>query len=149
MFLALYEILDMNKDLHRYDNLIDNARPAAKNPMDSMKRAAQFAPFAALTGYDDQISETARITADEIYLDESEIAVIDRQLQYINEHLDERKEVEITYYVSDQEMHHGSAKSGGAYISKKGVVKKIDAYEGVIIFTDGDRVAIKSVVQLS
>lgn len=135
----------MQKDIHRYDNLIDNKRPAARNPMDETKRAAQFAPFAALTGYEDQVNESARITDAEIYLDENEREIIDYRLQYLQEHITEQPEVEVTYYVADQVLHRKSVKTGGAYLTKKGNIKKIDLYGRNIIFTDGDSVAIDSI----
>ena len=139
----------MQKDQHRYDNLLDNPRPIARTPMDSIKRAAQFAPFAALTGYEDQISETARITDAEVFLDENERDIIDYQLQYLQENLTKQPTVEITYFVPDSEDHKGSTKSGGKHVTKKGVVKKIDLYERCVIFTDADRVPIEAILALN
>jgi len=138
----------MYKDPHRYDNLIDNPRPLARTPMDSIKRAAQFAPFAALTGYEDQISETSRITDAEIFLDENEKDIIDYRLQLLQGRLLEQPTVEITYFVADRELHRGSQKTGGKYLVKKGIVKKIDAYEMVVIFIDGERIPIDSIVKI-
>ncbi len=139
----------MVKGPHRYDNLIDNQRPIPRKPMDAIKRAAQFAPFAALTGYDDQISETARITDKEIYLDEDEKRIIDYRLQYIHEHVNEQPVIEVTYYVSDKELHRDSVKSGGKYLTHTGNVKKIDSYEGCIIFTDKTRIPINAIIELT
>lgn len=139
----------MQKDLHRYDNLIDNQRPLARKPMDSAKRAAQFAPFAALTGYEDQISESARITDAEIFLDENEREIIDYNLQYLQEHLQEQPVVGITYFVPDSVSHRGSFKAGGEYVTKQGIVKKIDMYERSIIFYDGDKISIDAVTAVN
>ena len=72
--------------MHRYDNLVDHPRPVPKLPMDRMKRAAQFAPFAALTGFDDKIKETSRLTDREISLDENEWEDLQYQLEYLQEH---------------------------------------------------------------
>lgn len=135
----------MQKDMHRYDNLIHNKRPVTKKPMDAEKRAAQFAPFAALTGFDDRIDETARLTDAEKFLDENEKDKIDLYLQYIQEHLSERLMVEITYYVADKVLHKDSDKTGGQYLTKKGIVKKIDTYEMCVVFEDGERISIEAI----
>ena len=80
-------------------------------------RAAQFSPFAALTGYDAAVQETARLTDRRIELDEGEKAAIDQRLTLVQERLPEPTEVTITYFVPDKK------KAGGAYVSVTGTVK--------------------------
>lgn len=138
----------MYRDPHRYDNLIHNRRPVCSNPMESIKRAAQFAPFAALTGYDDQIAEAARITDARMILDEDEMARIDNKLQYIREHAEDKPEIEVSYFVEDAATHRGSDKDGGQYVTKRGTVRKLDEYERVIFFMDGERVYIDNIVMM-
>lgn len=133
---------------HRYDNLIGNRRPLAAQPMDAINRAAQFAPFAALVGYDDQIKETARTTDAEIFLDEAEISILDRQLQYLRSRLSDRPTVEITYFVPDAESHRGSNKNGGAYKTHEGIVKRIDLYERKILFFDTHTIPIDRIINI-
>lgn len=106
-------------------------------------RAAQFSPFAALTGYEATVQETARLTDRRIELDEGEKAAIDRRLTLVQERLPEPTEVTITYFVPDKK------KAGGAYISVTGTVKKIDDYERMMILNDGTIIQIDDILQLS
>ena len=98
---------------HRYDDIINlpHHQSATRPHMSNYDRAAQFAPFAALTGYDDAVKETARLTDRRIELDEGEKAAIDQRLLLVQERLPEPTEVTITYFVSDKR------KAGGAYVS--------------------------------
>lgn len=105
-------------------------------------RAAQFAPFAALTGHAAAIAETARLTDEKIELDEYEAAVLDAQLQMIREHSSEHPTVTITYFRPDDK------KSGGAYLVKTGAVKKIDEYERKLLFADNEAVPIVDIVEI-
>lgn len=102
-------------------------------------RAAQFAPFAALTGYGAAVDETARLTDDMIVLDENAKAMLDGKLQIIAEHIAEHPEITVTYFEPDQK------KSGGAYRSVTGQVKEIDEYERVIKLCDGVKIPIRQI----
>ena len=102
-------------------------------------RAAQFAPFAALTGYGAAVDETARLTDDMIVLDENAKAMLDGKLQIIAEHLNDLPEVTFTYFEPDKK------KSGGAYRSVTGRVKEIDEYERVIKLCDGVKIPIRQI----
>ena len=102
-------------------------------------RAAQFAPFAALTGYGEAVDETARLTDDMIVLDENAKAMLDGKLQIIAEHIGGHPEVTITYFEPDKK------KSGGAYISVTGRVKEIDEYERVVKLCDGVKIPIEQI----
>ena len=102
-------------------------------------RAAQFAPFAALTGYGAAVDETARLTDDMIMLDENAKAMLDGKLQIIAEHIGDHPEVTITYFEPDKK------KSGGAYISVTGRVKEIDEYERIVRLCDGMKIPIEQI----
>lgn len=133
-----------DKDEHRYDDIIDLPHHVSKKhpQMPLLDRAAQFAPFAALTGHEDAIRETARLTEDEILLDESSKELLDERLQYLLEHLTERPEVTVTYFMPDER------KSGGAYVTVTGVVKKVDEYRGRIALEDGREIDFAYIVEL-
>lgn len=93
-------------------------------------RAAQFSPFAALTGHEDAIRETGRLTEDFREPEEDSRELLDNRLRFLQENLSGCPEVEVTYFQPD------SQKSGGAYVTFRGRVKKIDVYSGRMIFTD-------------
>ena len=99
--------------------------------MSMTERAAQFGAFRALTGYEDEIAETARSTDEKIELDEYAKAEINAKLQYINDHIDDGQEITVTYFVPDER------KSGGAYVMKTGVVSKLREYERQLVFEGG------------
>lgn len=133
-----------DKDEHRYDDIIDLPHHVSKKypQMPLLDRAAQFAPFAALTGHEDAIRETARLTEDETELDENSKELLDERLQYLQEHLQERPEVTVTYFKPDER------KSGGAYVTVTGVVKKVDEYGRYLVFSDGEKVPMETVIEI-
>ena len=114
-----------------YSDIIDRERPVSEKhpPMDRMMRAAQFAPFAALTGHDDAVRETARLTEEEIELDEYEVAELNRKLQWLAEHKD--TEVSVVHFVKD------AKKEGGAYVKDTGILKKIDEHTHTLVLVCG------------
>ena len=122
-----------------YDDIIDLPRPKSKHePMPMSDRAAQFSPFAALTGYGDAIDETARLTDARIELSDEERAELDYKQQYLAT-LD-APTVTVTYFVPDER------KSGGAYVTHTGALKRIDEVERAMVFADGTRVDMDEVV---
>lgn len=124
--------------MSEYDDIIDLPRPKSKHePMPMSDRAAQFSPFAALTGYGDAIDETARLTDHRIELSEEERAELDYKQQYLAT-LDSPT-VTVTYFVPD------SRKSGGAYVTHTGTLKRIDEVERMMVFADGTRVEMDEV----
>ena len=112
-------------------------------PMSRLDRAAQFSPFAALTGYEAAVEETARLTDRRIELDEGEKEAIDQRLTLVQERLPVPTEVTITYFMPDKK------KVGGAYVSVSGTVKKIDDYERVVILRDGMSIPIDEILHIS
>ena len=129
----------------KYDDIIDLPHPTSQNHprMSLHDRAAQFSPFAALTGHHAAIAETGRLTDRRIELDESEIARVDAELQHLQELLPERPTVSITYFVPDER------KAGGAYQMIHGTVKRIDAVNGVLLLTDQRTIPITDIFDVS
>lgn len=116
-----------------YADIMHLSRPVSTQhlPMSMHDRAAQFSPFAALTGYDAAIQETARLTDRQTELTESSKEALDEKIRAIKENLGLLPEVCVTYFEPDLQ------KAGGSYQRITGRVKKIDDYEKAIIFEDG------------
>ena len=108
-----------------------------------MDRAARFAPFAAITGYEEMVLEEARVTEERIDLDEGALSLLNEKLNMIQEFLDEEPEVTITYFEPDKK------KAGGAYVSITGTVKRIDENEHLVIMTDGKKIKIEEIYGLA
>ena len=123
---------------HKYDDILHLSRPVmpGRAPMTMADRAAQFSPFAALTGYDAVIAETGRLTDTQIELDEGGKALLDEKLQTIREHLEEHPAVKLTVFCPD------SRKSGGAYETVTGNVKKIDPVARILVLTGGEVIPV-------
>ena len=114
-----------------------------KHPQPTMMdRAARFAPFAAITGYEEMVLEEARITEERIDLDEGTLSILNEKLNMMQEFIDEEPEIKITYFEPDKK------KSGGAYIDITGTVKRIDEYECLVIMTDGKKIRIEDIYSL-
>ena len=144
---------------HRYDDMLSLPHPVSrKHPqMSRGNRAAQFAPFAALTGYDAEVAEAGRRTDRRIELSECEKTILDECLQVIQKWLDQRPgkwnssgassefsmpEVAITHFVPDER------KEGGAYAIAKGQVRKIDLCEQAVVMADGLRISIPDIIAI-
>lgn len=136
--------MNKNSEVHRYDDIIHLPHhvSAAHPPMPAADRAAQFSPFAALTGHDAAIKETARLTNELAELDESAKAALDHKLRIVQGRLAEQPEITVTYFRPD---HH---KSGGSYITVTGKVKKIDVYGHILVMTDGLRIPIDVIYEI-
>lgn len=127
-----------------YDDIINLHRPISKHPQMSLyQRSAQFAPFAALTGYEGQVKETARLTDRRIELDEEMKLILDMKIQIINEMLSNKPEIEVTYFIPD------GRKDGGRYETIINNVKKVDNYNEQIIMKNGLRIDIKEIIEIT
>ena len=112
--------------MSKYDDIINLKRPASRRiPMSITNRAAQFAPFSALTGYDEAIKETSRITSEKHELSDGKIEIINNKLNEIKN--SGIKRVKITYFVKDK------SKSGGEYVTEEVDIKKIDIYNEKLV----------------
>ena len=128
----------------KYDEIMGLPHHVSKTrpQMPMSDRAAQFAPFAALTGYDAAIKETGRLTDERIELDVEALSALDMKYQLLMEALDETPEVTITYFQPDER------KAGGKYVSAVGTVKKIDDFERRITMRDGTRIPMDDVLSI-
>lgn len=130
------------KDEHRYDDIINlpHHQSTERAHMSLHDRAAQFAPFAALSGHEEAIEETARLTDEKIILDESAIEKINEKLYKISQNLSEKWNVTITYFRPD------ALKKGGAYLTDVGSIKKIDEIEKIVIMDSGMKIKMEQIV---
>lgn len=127
---------------NNYEDIINLSRPISqRKPMNIESRAAQFAPFSALVGYDEQVKEVSRITSNKIILDEEKQNNINYKLKKISNNLN-KVNVKITYFEEDKK------KSGGKYIDIVGIIKKIDTYNNVIVFNNNISINIKSIIDI-
>ncbi len=127
-----------------YDDIIDLSRPVSKKhkPMDKEMRAVQFAPFAALVGYDKEIEETARYTDKKIELNEDEKAELDEKVGLLSGIMFDKPEITVVYFVKDKK------KDGGVYLKKTGQIKKIDYMKKQLVFSDGVPISTDDVLSI-
>ncbi len=130
--------------MSKYDDIINLPHPVSKKHtrMPLRDRAAQFAPFAALTGHEAAINETVRQTDERISLSEDVIDEINHRLNIIAKTIDAPKKVSIVYFVPDDR------KKGGIYEEHEGAVKQIDEYKKVLIMTDDTKIPIEQIVDI-
>lgn len=128
----------------RYDDIIDLPHhvSATRPHMPMSDRAAQFQPFRAITGYEDAVRETARLTDERVELTEDEKALLDARLQKLADEIGSQPRVALTYFQPDKK------KTGGAYVSVTGQLKKIDDYEGAVVLTGEKRILIEDIVDI-
>ena len=126
---------------NRYDDIINlpHPEPTIRPRMAMENRAAQFSPFAALTGYDDATREEARLVDIKQELSEDMKDMLDAKLAIIEQHIKEQPEISVTYFQPDEK------KTGGRYTTVSGNVKKLDGVEHVIIMADGTKIPIGDV----
>lgn len=127
-----------------YDDIINLPHHVSRTrqQMPRQNRAAQFAPFAALTGYDLAIHETARLVDARIELGEDARAALDLKLQILKAEIAEYPEVVITHFLPDER------KEGGMYVTAAGTLKKIADHEHVIVFMDGKKISMDDVLEI-
>lgn len=127
-----------------YDDIINLPHHvSAKHPqMTISDRAAQFSPFAALTGYESVIRETARLTNQRMELDEYAKAELNEKLRIVQEQIAHHPEISVTYFVPDER------KSGGEYVTVNGKVKKIEEYSHTMIFDNGTEIPLDEIIEI-
>lgn len=128
----------------KYDDIINLERPASKkHPRMSMhNRAAQFSPFAALSGHDSAIAETARITGKKIMLTDEEKSIISEKLNVLTEEGMSQYNVRIKYFLPD------TRKEGGRYVMKESRIAKIDEIHRTVKLGDGDIIDIENIYDI-
>ena len=127
-----------------YDDILHLPHPTSmRHPrMPWRSRAAQFAPFAALTGHQAAVDETARLTETRPELDETVKAAVNERLQFAQAHRDERPVLTFVYFVPDP------VKSGGAYVTVSGVLKRLDDCARLIILRDGTHIPADDILEV-
>ena len=131
-------------DINKYSDIINLTHHISKKhkQMSLYERSAQFAPFAALTGFEGVISETGRLTDSKIDIDEEMKEIINRKLQIVKDRIKNRAKVTITFFVPDLR------KDGGSYKDITGIIKRIDDFKNIIIFEDGKKIEIANIVDI-
>ena len=130
--------------MNSYDDIIYCTRPVCphRSSMSAHDRAAQFSPFAALTGYDEAVAETARLTDDMVQLTEDMAQRLNSAMYLLEERLPERPLVTVRYFIRDKK------KSGGSYAMKTGCVRLVDTVNRLLVFTDKSVLAIDDICDL-
>ena len=129
----------------RYDDIIDLPHhvSATRPRMSMTDRAAQFQPFRALTGYEDAVKETARLTDERIELTDEAKALLDAELQKLADDIAHHPQITVTYFQPDKK------KAGGAYVAAAGRLKRIDDVEGALILMSGERIHVEDILEIS
>ena len=130
--------------MDKYDDIINlpHYEPKYHPRMSKYKRSAQFAPFAALVGYDEQVQECSRLTDKRLEIDDELKEKINNKLNKINELIKNNPEVEITYFIPDEK------KDGGKYITEIGNVKRIDYINRFIKLTDNKKIILDDLIDI-
>ena len=128
-----------------YEDIINHPHHVSKShpQMPMADRAAQFSPFAALTGYDAAIQETGRLTEERITLDEEVQAVLNRKQFLLNAHISDKPEITVTYFVPDER------KSGGAYVTVTGNLKHMNEAERLLYLTNGQKIRLDDIADIN
>lgn len=130
---------DEYKDIFERPHHVSSKHPQ----MSWLNRAAQFSPFAALTGYGESIEEAARVTDDQLELGEDDLAVINERLRYLHDNIEGKQEVEIIYF------RHDDRKSGGEYIQYHGLVSKVRIFECELVTASGLEIPFSDIYSIS
>lgn len=117
-------------------------QPTGRKRLPPEDRAVQFAPFAALTGYNGVIGEAGRVTQGQVFLTEESLLAINETLNDLQEHLNQQPKVKMTVFYDDEK------KEGGSFRQVEGNVKKIDLYEGALLLVDGQKVLFSQIVEI-
>ncbi len=130
--------------MSKYDDIINEKRPGLINrkPASRESRAAQFGAFRALTGYEDAVIETGRVTEDKLNLSDSMIEILNGKFMLIKEFIDEKPVISVTYFKPDDK------KSGGEYLTAAGSLIKIDEYERKLIFSDKTEIPVNMIADI-
>ena len=127
-----------------YEDIVNLPRPVSKkHPQPTMaERGARFAPFAAITDYEEMVLEEARETEERIVLDENALSLLNEKLNILQEFPDKAPKIKVTYFVPDKK------KSGGAYVTVKGTAGRLDPYKRLLIMSDEKKIPIENIYEL-
>ncbi len=127
-----------------YEDIVGLPRPISKKHPEPtmMERAARFAPFAAITDYEEMVLEEARVTEERITLDENALTLLNEKLNILQEIPDKTPEIKVTYFEPDKK------KSGGTYVTRRGTVKQLDPYKKLLIMSDDKKIPLEDICEL-
>lgn len=129
--------------MNDYNDIINLSRPNSKRSRMSLEqRSAQFASFAALSGFEEQVKEKARLTSKRVEIDEEIKAILDMKLKVIKDRVKSNPEVEITYFIPDDK------KDGGKYVTIKNTIIKLDYYNRKILTAEGTRISLDEIIDI-
>lgn len=130
--------------MEKYDDILNLPHhvSSARPHMSMHDRAAQFSPFAALTGYDDTVRETARLTDERLELTADRITDLNQKITFLNEHTEKRPEITVEYFIPDEK------KSGGKYVTLSGKFRRIDEYNHNMVFTSGEEIPLNDIFEI-
>lgn len=130
--------------MNNYDDIINlpHYEPKYHKRMSAIQRASQFAPFSALTGYDDEVKETARLTNEKIILSEDSMNEISDNIIHINNIIKTKPLVSVTYFVKD------TKKQGGKYLTITKNIKRIDDVYNILYMTDGSKISMNDIIEI-
>lgn len=133
------------KPRNPYEDMLELSHPVSKTHLQMARRdrAAQFAPFAALTGYEEAVREAARFTEEKMILDEDSKEQLDWKLRCLQEKVKEKPAITVTYFLEDEK------KKGGKYVTVTGVLKKIDGYTHQFVLENGEEITLEDIVSLN
>lgn len=136
--------LEFMQETTKYDDIIHLPHPVSKTrpQMPIADRAAQFSPFAALTGHEAAIKETARLTKQRIELSEDEKRILNEKMLMLTENIKQHAKISITYFKEDER------KEGGSYLCAEGCVKKIDEYKRSVMMSDGLQIPMEDIFDI-
>lgn len=128
----------------KYDDILNMPHHVSitRLHMSMHDRAAQFSPFAALTGYDDTVKETARLTDEKLELTADRINDLNQKIAFLNEHAEERPQITVEYFIPD------GKKSGGKYVTLSGKFRRIDEYNHNMVFVSGEEIPLNDIFEI-
>lgn len=128
----------------KYDDVLNMPHhvSSTRPHMSMHDRAAQFSPFAALTGYDNTVKETARLTDEKLELTADRINELNQKIAFLNEHAEERPEITVEYFIPDEK------KSGGKYVTLSGKFRRIDEYNHNMVFVSGEEIPLNDIFEI-
>ena len=132
------------KEFFPYEDIVNLPRPVSKkHPQPPLsERAVRFAPFAAITGYEEMVLEEARTTETRIDLDECELTLLNEKLNIAQRFQDQSPEISVTYFEPDKK------KSGGSYVTVSGAIKQIDVYNRLLVMNNDKKIPIEDIYKL-
>lgn len=128
----------------KYDDILNLPHhvSSTRPHMSMHDRAAQFSPFAALTGYDDTVKETARLTDERLELTADRINDLNQKVAFLKEHAEDRPQITVEYFILD------GKKAGGKYVTLSGKFRRIDEYNHNMVFTSGEEIPLNDIFEI-